>query len=101
MSYTIAKKYKLAVYTSLRVTHLGGSSFKNENNWNLHGLFIMSMIHFVEKNCSGFKSRTLELFVILNSSFILFVEKVKKLFGKKDDYRYKKHSYLLELYFKK
>lgn len=101
MSYTIAKKYKLAADTSLKITHLGGSSFKSEDNWNLHGLFIMSMINFFEKHYSGFKQRTLKLLVLLNSLFILLIEKIKKMFGRHDSFRYKKHLYLLELYFKK
>ncbi len=101
MSYKIAKKYKLAVDTSLKITHLGGSSFKNEENWNLHGLFIMSMVHFIEKHYSKSKSLTLKLLVLLNSLFILFIEKIKKLSDRQNSFRYKKHSYLLSLLFNK
>lgn len=101
MSYTIAKKYKLAVDTSLKITHLGGSSFKNEENWNLHGLFIMSMVHFFEKHYSRLKSLTLKSLVLINSLFILFIEKIRKLFGRQNSFRYKKHSYLLALLFNK
>jgi GT2 family glycosyltransferase len=97
LSYRIAKNKKLAVDTSLKVTHLGGSSFKSKDNWWLHGRYIVSMIFFFSKHYSFPRTFLLKLFVYLNSYFILFLEILKRPFGKSDNYRIKKHKYLLAL----
>jgi GT2 family glycosyltransferase len=97
LSYRIAKDNKLAVDTSIKVTHLGGSSFKSKDNWWLHGRYIVSMIYFFRKHYSPARTFLLKLFVYLNSYLILFLEILKKPFGKSDNYRIKKHKYLLAL----
>jgi O-antigen biosynthesis protein len=97
LSYRINKTHKLAVDTSIKVTHLGGASFKTENNWWLHGRFIRSMVYFFEKHYSPLRAFTLKLLVKVNSYFILFFEKLKALFNKSDKYRINKHRYLLKL----
>lgn len=97
LSYRVHKTNKLAVDTSMRVIHLGGSSFKSAENWNLHGRFIISMVYFFEKHYSPMRRFMLKTLVSVNSYFILFTENIKGLFGRKDEYRYKKHSHLLKL----
>lgn len=97
LSYRINKSHKLAVDTSMQVTHLGGSSFKTENNWWLHGRFIKSMIYFFEKHYSPVRTLLLKLLVRVNSYIILLYEGIKTMFGKHDDYRILKHKHLLKL----
>jgi GT2 family glycosyltransferase len=97
LSYRINKSHKLAVDTSIKVTHLGGTSFKTENNWWLHGRFIRSMVYFFEKHYSPLRAFTLKLLVKINSYLVLFFEKLKVLFNKSDEYRINKHRYLLKL----
>jgi len=97
LSYCINKNHILAVDTSLKVTHLGGSSFKSDENWWLYGRFIFSMYYFFRKNYSASKAALLKMLIKLNSIFVLLLEKFKGIFGKKDEYRYKKHEYLLKL----
>lgn len=97
ISYRIAKNKKLAVVTDLKVTHLGGSSFKTKDNWWLHGRYIVSMIYFFRKHYSRSRTFFLKLFVYLNSYLILFLEAIKKPFSMSDNYRIKKHKYLLSI----
>ncbi|MCC6866652.1 MAG: glycosyltransferase family 2 protein [Ignavibacteria bacterium] len=97
LSYRTAKKYELIVDTSVKVTHLGGSSFKSPDNWNLHGRYIGSMLYFFRKHYGYSKYIFLKFIVINNSLLILLIEKVKILLGKKDNYRYNKHKYLLKV----
>ena len=97
LSYCIHKKNLLAVDTSVSVTHLGGSSFKSDDNWWMYGRFIASMIYFFRKNYSAGKAAGLKMLIKVNSNFVLLLEKIKSIFGKKDEYRYKKHEYLLKL----
>ncbi len=97
LSYKMAKSKKLAVDTDIKVTHLGGSSFKTDNNWWLHGRYIMSMINFFRKHYSPARTALLKVLIIMNSYTILFIEGVKNIFGKKDEYRYKKHKHLIQL----
>ncbi|HMS65180.1 MAG TPA: glycosyltransferase family 2 protein [Ignavibacteria bacterium] len=98
LCYQIGKNYKIAVDTSLKVTHLGGSSFKTSDDHWLHGRFIISMINFFNKNYSGSKTFVLKKLVLLNSYFVLFIERINSIFGKEDEYRSKKHNYLLSEY---
>jgi len=98
LCFQISKNYKIAVDTDLRITHLGGSSFKTSDDYWLHGRFIMSMINFFEKNYSGVRTFILKKLVLLNSYFVLFIEKINRIFGKEDEYRLKKHRYLLSEY---
>lgn len=98
LCFRIGKNFKIAVDTDLSVTHLGGSSFKTSDDFWLHGRFILSMINFFSKNYSGFKTGVLKSLVFLNSYIVLFLEKVKKFFGKQDEYRIRKHEYLLNEY---
>lgn len=95
LSYQISKKHKLAVDTSVNVTHLGGASFKTSDDYWLYGRFIMSMIYFFNKNYSGFKTGVLKLLAGFNSRLIIFSEKIMP--GKGDEYRSRKHTYFLEL----
>ena len=97
LSYRYNKKYKLAVDTSVKVTHIGGSSFKSEGNWNLYGLYVHSMIYFFKKHYTRTRALTLRVMVKINSYLILFTEKVKQLFNKQNNYRIKKHRHLLKL----
>lgn len=96
LSYRVSKNKKLIIDTGARVTHLGGSSFITEDNWWLHGRYISSMLYFFRKHYGNFKYKILKTIVIINSLIILLIENLKKLIGKKDDYRYKKHKYLLK-----
>jgi len=97
LSYEINKKYRLAVDTGIKVTHLGGESFKTEDNWMLHGRFIASMYYFFRKHYGFTKSALLKFLAVSNSVLILLTEYFKKIFGKADNYRIKKHKYLLKL----
>ncbi len=96
LSYRINKKYKLAIDTSLSVKHLGGESFKVSDDYWLHGRFILSMITFFGKNYGTARTAVLKFLAVLNSRFILSMESVKKLFGKEDGYRIRKHTYFTE-----
>lgn len=96
LSYQINKKYKLAIDTSLRVTHLGGVSLRNDDNWWLYGRFIMSMNHFFDKNHNCLRALMLKVISIKNSLLVIFIEYVKKIFGKSDEYRLNKHKYFLK-----
>lgn len=95
LSYQINKMFKLGVDTSLRVTHLGGSSFKTSDDYWLYGRFIIGMITFFNKNYTRGKTVTLKITAILNSNLIVLTEKVKKIFRTEDDYRLRKHQYFL------
>lgn len=97
LSYSLAKSKKLAVDTRVSVTHLGGSSFKTKDNWWLHGRYIVSMINFFRKHYSTARTALLKVLIIVNSYTILFIEAVKKILGGKDEYRQKKHRYLIQL----
>lgn len=97
LSYKMAKSKKLAIDTGIKVTHLGGSSFKTDDNWWLHGRYIMSMINFFRKHYSPARTALLKVLIIMNSYTILLIEAVKNIFGKKDEYRYKKHKHLIQL----
>ncbi len=96
LSYRMSKFRPLAVDTSLRVTHLGGSSFKREDDYWVYGRFILGMITFFKKHYSGVSYRTLKVLARLNSRMILFSESILKLAGRNDQYRIRKHRYFLE-----
>ena len=96
LSYQINKNYKLAIDTSLRVTHLGGVSFQNDDNWWLYGRFIMSMNYFFDKNYNWFRAFILKILSVKNSLLVIFIEYAKKIFGKSGEYRLKKHKYFLK-----
>lgn len=97
LSYRINKTHKLAVDTTMSVVHLGGTSFKTENNWWLHGRFIRSMVYFFQKHYSPSRTFLLKLLVRLNSYIILLYEGIRTMFGKHDDYRILKHKHLIKL----
>lgn len=99
LSYQFGKFSKLAVNTKLRITHLGGVSFKSEDNWWIYSRYIMSMNHFFDKNYDFIRSSFLKIFSIYNSLLIVSLELIKSVFGKKDIYRYKKHKYFLKEFF--
>ena len=86
--------------TSLQVTHLGGESFKTSDDYWLHGRFILSMINFFHKNYTGFKTNILKSLVLSNSYLILFMEKINTFLGKEDEFRIRKHKYLLSEFYK-
>ncbi len=98
LSFQINKQYKLAIDTSRSVMHLGGESFKTEDNWWLYGRFVKSMHYFFRKNKNPVSSILLFLFAVINSCVIVIYEYTKSLFGKSDMYRRKKHIYLLKLF---
>lgn len=95
LSYQINKNHKLGVDTILKVTHLGGSSFKTSDDYWLYGRFIVGMINFFRKNYGSGKTFILRTMAVINSNIIILTENVKKVFGKKDDYRFRKHEYFL------
>lgn len=97
LSYRLGKNKKLAVDISVKVTHLGGSSFRSKDNWWLHGRYIASMLNFFKKNYSPFRAVLLKVLIRINSYIVLFIESIKNIFGRKDEYRIKKHKYLLQL----
>lgn len=98
LSYQVNKIKKVAVHSGYSVMHLGGSSFKTSDDYWLYGRFILSMIHFFEKNYNSFRTKSLKFLAVSNSYFILFLEKIKSLFGKQDDYRKRKHENFLKEY---
>jgi GT2 family glycosyltransferase len=95
--YRISKTKKLAVDTSVSVTHLGGSSFEFAGNWNLYGLFINSMLVFFNKHYSPLHAALLKIIVRVNSWAVLTAEALKSIFGSKNEYRMKKHRSMLRL----
>ena len=98
ISYQVNKMRKLCVDTRLSVTHLGGTSFQTDENWWLYGRYVNSMLYFFKKNYSGVRYLLLKTATIINSYFIILLEKIKKPFGKAETYRYKKHrNFLKEL----
>ena len=97
LSWKIGKRHKLAVDTGIKITHLGGSSFKTENNWWLYGRYIVSMINFFRLHYSKSRYMALKSLAYTNSLAVLFFEYLKAPFGKKDSYRVSKHKYLLSL----
>jgi GT2 family glycosyltransferase len=98
LSFQINKHYKLAIDTSCSVMHLGGESFKTVDNWRLYGRFIKSMHYFFKKNKNPVSSFLLYLFAVINSCVIVIFEYAKSLFRKSENYRLKKHQYLLKLF---
>lgn len=99
LSYQFGKFTGLAVNTKLKVTHLGGVSFKSEDNWWIYSRYIMSMNYFFDKNYNFLRSSFLKIFSIYNSLIIVSLELIKAVFGKRDIYRYKKHKYFLKEFF--
>lgn len=97
LSYRIHKTRKLAVAPFLKVRHVSGASFRTEDNWWMHGRFIMSMINFFRKHYGEKEARKLECFSAINSRIIILLERIKSVFGKKDEYRMKKHLHFLNL----
>lgn len=95
LSYRIGKQFKLAIDASLRVTHLGGESFKTSDDYWLYGRFIISMIHFFDKNYGRSKAGVLKNAAKLNSHAVLMMESAKNLLGKGDNYRIRKHKFFL------
>jgi GT2 family glycosyltransferase len=93
LSYQIGKNYKLGVDTGRKITHLGGTSFKTEDNWWLYGRYTISMIYFFKKNYSSLRTVLLKVATKMNSQLIILTEIIS---GKKDSYRYKKHKYFLD-----
>ncbi len=96
LSYRTGKILPLAVDASLSVTHLGGSSFKREDDYWLYGRFITGMLAFFRKYYSSFRYITLKLITRINSNVILFFEIILGIFGKSNDYRKRKHRFFLE-----
>ena len=97
LSYKIGRKYSIAVIPFLPVLHLSGTSFKTKDNWWMYGRFIFGMINFAYKHSGINKGKKIEFTASLNSKIALLMEKVKGLFGKVDEFRIKKHRFLLEL----
>ena len=98
LSYRINKKYRLAVDTSCKVTHLGGASMKNAEDWWVYGRTIISMCIFFKKHYGFIRTALLKLFSVSNSLFALAAEYMKKIFTISDIYRIKKHKYFLRLF---
>ncbi|MBK9331142.1 MAG: glycosyltransferase [Ignavibacteria bacterium] len=95
LSYRTSKKYDLKVDTSISVTHLGGESFKTDDDHWLHGRFIMSMIKFFENNYGTIRTLLLKVCVYANSLIVISGEYLKGLAGNKNSYRLKKHKNLI------
>lgn len=98
LSYRINKIKKLAVDTSLSVTHLGGESFKTSDDYWLYGRFILSMITFFKKHYGESLASKLKFISKINSRMVLGMESILKIFGKNDDYRKRKHEHFLKEY---
>lgn len=98
LCYRIHKKHKLAVDTSVKVTHIGGSSLRTANNWWLYGKVTMSMNRFFDKHYNFIRAFLLKIISVSNSVLTLAFEYIKKIFGKPDYYRIKKHKYFLKLF---
>ncbi|MEO8209855.1 MAG: glycosyltransferase, partial [bacterium] len=98
LSYKINSNYKIAVDVFISIKHLGGSSFKTSDDYWLYGRFILSMIKFFENNYSAVRTFLLRLLTLVNSHSILFLEFIKKVFGKGNNYRARKHKYFLKEY---
>jgi GT2 family glycosyltransferase len=96
LSYRTRKLKPLAVDSSLRVTHLGGSSFKREDDYWLYGRFITGMLTFFRKHYGSFRYYTLKFIARINSYIILAFEVLLGLFGKSSDYRKRKHRYFIQ-----
>jgi GT2 family glycosyltransferase len=99
LSYRINKRYKLAVDTRLSIIHLGGSSFQTDENWWQYSRYIMSLNLFFDKNYNIIRRFFLKLFSVSNSIIALTLEWIKKLLGKQNEYRYKKHLNFLKDFF--
>ena len=97
LSYRINKLAKLAVDSELSVTHLGGSSFRNEDSWKMYGRFVTSMCYYMKKHHGQLRSFILKIFAVENSMDVLIFEYIKKIAGRSDEYRIKKHKNLLKL----
>jgi len=100
LSYQINKNYKNAVNTKLKITHLGGTSFQSDENWWLYSRYIMSMNYFFDKNYNFFRALVLKAMSVSNSVLVIGIEGVKKIFGKQNVYRFKKHKNFLKEFFK-
>ncbi len=96
LSYRTGKLMPLSVDATLQVTHLGGSSFKREDDYWLYGRFITGMLTFFRKHYSIYRYYSLKSIARLNSNVILFFEMVLGTFGKSSDYRKRKHRFFLE-----
>jgi GT2 family glycosyltransferase len=97
LSYRLNKNYKIAVDTSLRIIHLGGTSFKTDDNWWMYGRFITSMVYFFDKHYGKPRATLLKIIVRLNSYSALLIENFRRIFGTMDVYRFRKHRNLLQL----
>lgn len=95
LSYRTGKLKPLAVDSSLRVTHLGGSSFKREDDYWLYGRFITGMLTFFRKHYGSFRYYALKFIARINSYIILSFESILGLFGKSNDYRKRKHRFFI------
>lgn len=95
LSYRINKVARLAVYKGSKVIHLGGASMSDCDNYWLYGRFLLSMLYFFSKNYTSAKTLILKVLIIVNSSLILLIEFLKRIIGKQNKYRFKKHKYLL------
>jgi N-acetylglucosaminyl-diphospho-decaprenol L-rhamnosyltransferase len=98
LSYRINKEYKLAVDKTLRILHLGGVSFKDENNWWMYGRFVYSMYFFIKKNYGKGSANIFIFFSVSNSYVLITFEYIKKIFRKENLYRIKKHKYLINIF---
>lgn len=94
-SYRLSEKYTLMVDTSVRITHLGGSSFRSEST--LYGRYMKSMLHFFRKFRGGFKYNILKGIVMINSYIIILIESLNSVFGKQNKHRKNKHLNMLKL----
>ena len=96
LSYRTGKLKPLAVDTSVRVTHLGGSSFKREDDYWLYGRFITGMLTFFRKHYSEIRYRALKIISRINSYIVLSFEVLLGVFGKSSNYRKRKHRYFIQ-----
>lgn len=94
-SYRLNEKYTLMVDTSVRITHLGGSSFRSEST--LYGRYMKSMLHFFRKFRGSLKYNILKGMVMINSYIIILIESLNSVFGKQNNYRKNKHIHMLKL----
>ncbi len=96
LSYQINKTRKLVLDTSSKIVHYGGSSFATDDNYKLHGRFLISMHYFFDKNYGFIRSMLLKVISVSNSVYIVLWEYFKSIFGKKNNFRMLKHSSYLK-----
>lgn len=91
----LGKSGKIAVDASYRVTHLGGSSFRREDDFWMYGRFISGMLTFCRKHFGSLHYEALKFIARANSRVVVFFETHFAGNDTARDYRLRKHEYFL------